>query len=90
MTASQYRALNLHEQSRSFVEQDPEEPHRSYRFHELPLALVTRLQAYRQASDYAYAFDIDGGDAANEIASARAFVDRAAAAVAVAQAPGTQ
>jgi uncharacterized protein (UPF0332 family) len=51
------------------------------------LALVTRLQAYRQASDYAYAFDIESVDAAAEIASARTFVDRAAAAVA--RAPAT-
>jgi uncharacterized protein (UPF0332 family) len=49
------------------------------------MALITRLQAYRQASDYAYAFDIEGVDAVNELASARAFVDRAAQAVAVAQ-----
>lgn len=40
--------------------------------------LVTRLQAYRQASDYSYAFEIDASDATNELAAARAFVDRAA------------
>lgn len=45
------------------------------------LGLVTRLQAYRQASDYAYAFDIDSVDAQDEIADARAFVERAAAEV---------
>lgn len=45
------------------------------------LALVTRLHAYRQASDYAYAFDIDATDADREIASARAFVDQVAEAV---------
>jgi uncharacterized protein (UPF0332 family) len=40
--------------------------------------LVTRLQAYRQASDYSYAFEIDAGDAASELAAARAFVEHAA------------
>ena len=40
--------------------------------------LVTRLQAYRQASDYAYAFAIDLDDARKELAEVRAFVERAA------------
>ena len=37
--------------------------------------LLTKLHAYRQASDYAYAFDIAASDAAEEIAQARAFVE---------------
>ena len=43
--------------------------------------LVTRLQAYRQASDYAYAFAIDLDDARRELGEVRAFVERAAFAV---------
>ena len=43
--------------------------------------LVTRLQAYRQASDYAYDFAIDLDDASGELAQARAFVEHAALAV---------
>ena len=43
--------------------------------------LVTRLQAYRQASDYSYAFAIDLDDARNELAHVRAFVEHAALAV---------
>jgi hypothetical protein len=39
--------------------------------------LFTRLQAYRQASDYAYAFAIDLADAEREIEAASAFVDLA-------------
>jgi uncharacterized protein (UPF0332 family) len=41
----------------------------------------TRLQAYRQASDYAYAFAIDLDDARRELAEAKAFVQQAAGAV---------
>lgn len=44
--------------------------------------LVTRLEAYRKASDYAYAFVIDVADATKEIEAARAFVERASATVA--------
>jgi uncharacterized protein (UPF0332 family) len=43
--------------------------------------LLTRLQAYRQASDYSYAFEIDEADAASELTAARAFVEHAAKAV---------
>jgi len=43
--------------------------------------LVTRLQAYRQASDYAYAFAIDLDDARRELGEVRAFVEHAAVAV---------
>jgi uncharacterized protein len=43
--------------------------------------VFTRLQAYRQASDYSYAFEIAEADAIAELAEARAFVDRATAAV---------
>ncbi len=40
--------------------------------------LFTRLQAYRQASDYAYAFAIDLDDARAALADASAFVEHAA------------
>lgn len=43
--------------------------------------ILTRLAAYRQASDYAYAFEIALDDARGEIAAARDFVDRARALV---------
>jgi uncharacterized protein (UPF0332 family) len=39
--------------------------------------LFARMQAYRQASDYAYAFAIDLDDARRELQEARAFVERA-------------
>jgi uncharacterized protein (UPF0332 family) len=51
------------------------------------LALFTRLQAYRQASDYGYAFDVDATEVVREIESARTFVDRAAAAVGTPRGP---
>jgi uncharacterized protein len=41
--------------------------------------LLTRLQAYRQAADYAYVFDIAEDDAKRELEAARAFVEAAAA-----------
>ena len=44
--------------------------------------LLTRLQAYRAASDYSYAFEIGAADAEGELSAARAFVGRAASAVA--------
>jgi uncharacterized protein (UPF0332 family) len=40
--------------------------------------VLTRLQAYRQASDYSYVFEIDEADARTELAAAEAFVERAA------------
>jgi uncharacterized protein (UPF0332 family) len=43
--------------------------------------LFTRMQAYRQASDYAYVFAIDAEDARKELDEARTFVERAASAV---------
>lgn len=39
--------------------------------------VLARLQAYRQASDYAYAFEIGPDEARAEVAAARDFVDRA-------------
>jgi hypothetical protein len=39
------------------------------------------LQAYRQASDYSYAFEIDTTDATRELEAVGAFVDKAGAAV---------
>jgi hypothetical protein len=47
--------------------------------------VLTRLQAYRQASDYAYAFDMEIGDVAHEIEAARALVELAAARVAASE-----
>jgi uncharacterized protein len=43
--------------------------------------VVTRLQAYRQASDYSYVFEIDEADAKMELMAAEAFVERASKAV---------
>jgi uncharacterized protein (UPF0332 family) len=43
--------------------------------------LFTRMQAYRQASDYAYVFAIDAEDARKELDEACSFVERAASAV---------
>jgi uncharacterized protein (UPF0332 family) len=45
------------------------------------LALVTRMEAYREASDYAYEFDIPPDDAAREVEAVRAFVLQAEAVV---------
>ena len=44
--------------------------------------VVTRLQAYRQASDYSYVFEIDEVEAKAEIAAAEVFVEQAAKTVA--------
>jgi len=44
--------------------------------------LLTKLQAYRNAADYAFAFDIAEDDAKREVDEARAFVELAATAVA--------
>lgn len=52
------------------------------------LALITRLQAYRQASDYAYVFDVDTADVERELASAKALVERTAARLEVTDLPG--
>ena len=41
--------------------------------------LLTRLQAYRHASDYAYLFTMEAGDVATEVEAAREFVERAEA-----------
>ena len=43
--------------------------------------LLAKLHAFRQASDYAYAFDIAASDAGEEIAQARAFVEAASSTV---------
>lgn len=43
--------------------------------------LLAKLHAFRQASDYAYAFDIAATDASEEIAQARAFVEAASSTV---------